>query len=58
MQDVKEQKRITHVIFDCDGLLLDTETVYTECFTAYMNQHGKVDVCLGEELFSPKSVFM
>ena len=33
---------IDAIIFDCDGLLLDTETVYTACFTEYMKMIGKV----------------
>jgi pseudouridine 5'-phosphatase len=32
---------ITHCIFDLDGLLLDTETIYTECLQKLCTPYGK-----------------
>ncbi|XP_063224114.1 pseudouridine-5'-phosphatase-like [Bacillus rossius redtenbacheri] len=32
---------VTHVIFDCDGLLLDTETIYEKVYTDLAAEHGK-----------------
>lgn len=40
---------ITHCIFDLDGLLLDTESIYSECLQKLCSQYGKnftVDVKL------------
>lgn len=34
--------RITHIIFDNDGLLLDTEPFYTKAHEALANRYGKV----------------
>lgn len=35
------RKKITHVLFDMDGLLLDTERVYTEVTQNILNAYGK-----------------
>jgi pseudouridine-5'-monophosphatase len=32
---------ITHCIFDLDGLLLDTESIYTECLQKLCTPYGK-----------------
>ncbi|KAK5646730.1 hypothetical protein RI129_005194 [Pyrocoelia pectoralis] len=37
----KAFNNVTHVIFDLDGLILDTETIYKSVITAIANQHGK-----------------
>ncbi|MCP9258092.1 hypothetical protein DINM_002615 [Dirofilaria immitis] len=37
----KKTLKITHVIFDLDGLLIDTEPSYTETHTFAMEQYGK-----------------
>jgi pseudouridine-5'-monophosphatase len=45
MADRKETDRaraITHVIFDVDGLLLDTEPFYTQAHQAMAARYGKV----------------
>lgn len=36
-----EQKRITSIIFDCDGVLLDTEPIYTEAANAVLRPYSK-----------------
>ncbi|XP_066156408.1 pseudouridine-5'-phosphatase-like [Euwallacea fornicatus] len=33
--------RVTHVIFDLDGLILDSEAIYEEIMTAMARSHGK-----------------
>lgn len=33
--------QITHIIFDLDGLLLDSETIYTEVNAELMKSYGK-----------------
>lgn len=38
---VKEKLKITHVIFDLDGLLIDTEPTYTETHSYVMEHYGK-----------------
>lgn len=37
----KKVLEITHVIFDLDGLLIDTEPSYTETHTFAMEHYGK-----------------
>lgn len=32
---------VTHVIFDCDGLLVDSEKYYSEAISEVAAQHGK-----------------
>lgn len=34
-------KNVTHVLFDLDGLLLDSEILYTEAFTGVCAKYGK-----------------
>jgi len=34
-------KKVTHVIFDLDGLLLDTENIYTQATNNVVQQYGK-----------------
>ncbi|KHN88393.1 Pseudouridine-5'-monophosphatase [Toxocara canis] len=36
-----QQPRITHIIWDLDGLLIDTESVYTEANVQAMAKYGK-----------------
>ncbi|ALG69336.2 HAD-IA family hydrolase [Beggiatoa leptomitoformis] len=36
-----KQRHITHVIYDMDGVLLDTEPFYTEVTQQIVQQHGK-----------------
>ncbi|KAK4880531.1 hypothetical protein RN001_008677 [Aquatica leii] len=37
----KSFNKVTHVIFDLDGLLLDTETIYTEATNNVVQHYGK-----------------
>lgn len=32
---------VTHILFDLDGLLLSTETIYTNVLTEFMTEYGK-----------------
>ncbi|MFH4974173.1 hypothetical protein AB6A40_000882 [Gnathostoma spinigerum] len=41
MEEGGEAAKVTHVIFDLDGLLLDTEPVYTDANTKTMAKYGK-----------------
>ncbi|RVE45413.1 hypothetical protein evm_009931 [Chilo suppressalis] len=34
-------KKVSHVLFDLDGLLLDSEIIYTEAFTTVCAKYGK-----------------
>jgi len=34
--------KITHVIFDMDGVLLDTEHIYTEVTQGIVKKYGKI----------------
>lgn len=34
-------KKVTHVFFDVDGLLLDTEGIYSQIFNTLAEKHGK-----------------
>ncbi|XP_075984615.1 pseudouridine-5'-phosphatase-like [Anticarsia gemmatalis] len=36
-----EFQKVTHVLFDLDGLLLDSEVLYTEAFTTVCAKYGK-----------------
>ncbi|KAM3961190.1 pseudouridine-5'-phosphatase-like [Aphomia sociella] len=36
-----QYKKVTHVLFDLDGLLLDSETLYTEAFTTVCAKYDK-----------------
>ncbi|KAF5298495.1 hypothetical protein FQR65_LT01274 [Abscondita terminalis] len=38
----KSFKKVTHVIFDLDGLILDTESIYTEATNNVVQQYGKI----------------
>lgn len=42
MEVTKRQKRITHVIYDVDGLLLDTERFYTQAYQIIAARYGKI----------------
>jgi pseudouridine-5'-monophosphatase len=41
MNGIKMAADITHVIFDLDGLLIDTEVLYTTCTQAILDPYGK-----------------
>ncbi|CAH1284768.1 unnamed protein product [Diabrotica balteata] len=41
MSASKAFKRVTHVIFDMDGVLLDTEILYTKATQNILDQYGK-----------------
>ncbi|XP_030750340.1 probable pseudouridine-5'-phosphatase isoform X2 [Sitophilus oryzae] len=38
---MSKYKQISHVIFDMDGVLLDTEPLYTKAFQNLVGRHGK-----------------
>src|SRR6185503_9762792 len=38
---IGESRRATHVLFDLDGVLLDTEPLYTEATQAVVGRFGK-----------------
>ena len=40
-QILLDQMSVTHCIFDLDGLLLDTESIYTECLQKLCAPYGK-----------------
>ncbi|CAG9793264.1 unnamed protein product [Diatraea saccharalis] len=35
-------QKVTHVLFDLDGLIIDSEIIYTEAFTTVCAKYGKV----------------
>ncbi|VUZ46784.1 unnamed protein product [Hymenolepis diminuta] len=39
---MREGFRIEHVLFDLDGLLINSEKIYTEQLSKYLARHGKV----------------
>ena len=39
---MKLDRPVTHVLYDLDGILLDTESFYTEVTQAIVSEYGKV----------------
>ncbi|XP_070537460.1 uncharacterized protein [Ptychodera flava] len=55
MTDIRH--RITHVIFDMDGVLLDTESIYTNIYRSVIGEYGKVfDWSIKSRLMGRKAI--